>query len=123
MHRPALVGVEATPPALRRDVSTDMAHRSLSGPARLVLILLAFGLALAAIPKVAPAVRASDGVSLSADGNRLSVETLYLQLQVNLRQPSIDVIRVAPQGDGQYGGNIGALIEEISANGRWVRST
>jgi hypothetical protein len=100
-----------------------MAHHVFSGLARLALSVLALGLALAAIPKVAPAARASDGVSLSADGNRLSVETLYLQLQVNLRQPSIDVIRVAPQGDGQYGGNIGALIEEISANGRWARST
>lgn len=100
-----------------------MAHRSFSGPARLALSLLALGLTFAAIPKIGPAVRASDGVALSVDGNRLSVETPYLQLQVNLRQPSIDVVRVAPQGDGKYGGNLGTLVEEISSNGRRVSST
>ena len=66
---------------------------------------------------------APDEIVVNADAARVRLQSPYLSLEVNLRNPSLDVLRVAPAGDRRYGANIGVLVEEATVDGRRLRSS
>lgn len=85
----------------------------------LALVIAGLGLAGLSTPRLAAADPAA---VVHADGGRLAVETPFLHLEFNLQQPALDVVRVAPDGSGRYGGNIGTIVDEAQANGRQLRA-
>lgn len=90
---------------------------------RAVLGILLGSLAFGAKLDRPVAVAAADDVAITADGARLRLQSSYLSFEINLQQPAMDVLRVAPTGDRRYGGNIGSLITEASFGGRRLRSS
>ena len=91
--------------------------------ARAVLALIVAGLALRADPDHRTLAAAPEGVTVQSDGSRLRVQSPYLYLELDLRRPALDVMRVAPYGDRSYGPSLGTIVEEASLGGRRLRST
>lgn len=90
---------------------------------RAALGILLGGLLLGAKLDLPVPATAADDVAVSADASRLRLESRYLSIEINLKQPAMDVLRVAPGGDRRYGANIGSLITEASVGGRRLRSS
>ena len=63
------------------------------------------------------------GLLVNAESSRLTIETRFLHLELNLINPAVDVLRVAPRGDAQFGQSIGSLQEEGQAAGRRLQSS
>jgi hypothetical protein len=77
---------------------------------------------LASATERSSAQLAGDAPVVSSDGNRLTLQTRFLHLEMDLRSPAIDVLRVAPRGDAQFGQSVGSLREEGQAVGRRFQS-
>lgn len=90
---------------------------------RLATTLLALGLAAAAAPRSHVSAAPAQTVTIGANGARLWIDSPFLHLEFDLRNPALDVVRVAPNGDGQVGGNLGAILEEAAAAGQRLRSS
>lgn len=85
----------------------------------LAVLIVSLGLASLSAPRLASADPAT---LVHTESGRLSVETPFLHLEINLQQPALDVLRAAPDGGGRFGSNIGTIVEEVQANGRRLRA-
>jgi hypothetical protein len=99
-----------------------MLNRYRDRAARLVLALLGLGLTAGAAPNRELSAAPAEAINVSSNGARLWVESPFLHLEFDLQHPSLDVMQVAPQGDGHFGASIGAIVEEAWAQGHLFRS-
>lgn len=90
--------------------------------ARGLIVTVLAGLVATAASNAPTAAAPAESIVVVADSTRLRVQSPFLLLEFDLRRPALDVLRSAPNGDGQYGGSIGFVVEEASGGGRRFQS-